>query len=426
MGTALFTEPVPILLFASRVSRPELPAARRRSPSVLASLAALWPWIVFPLVVLWRVRGSRTLDDEPLVESPTDAPHVTIVVPARDEAATIAACVGAALATRWPALALVVVDDGSTDDTARLACEAARGDARFTLVAAPPLPEGWMGKQWACATGARHAATLAREHSADEHLLLFVDADTQVAPDLLARAVQALRRRRLAMLSVVGRQRMESFWERVVQPHVLVILAGRYGSTERVTRARRADAKVANGQCLLVTRAAYDAIGGHAAVRDSVSEDLVLAKRLFAAGHEVGIVLAPRQLATRMYDSLGAIVRGWRKNMYAGGREAMPLGALGRAIFPLLLLMPPLLSLLPPVLALAGLAGVVGTFTLHWASIACLLLLAWWALVYRRLRLATAWAMTWPLGAAVLLWIVVVAVARGSHVEWRGRSYVSR
>lgn len=391
---------------------------------MLDTLLAVWPWVVFPLVVLWRVRGSRTLDDEPpeVPADPRDVPHVTVVVPARDEAGTIVACVRAALATRWPRLAVVVVDDGSTDGTAALAEDAGGGDPRLAIVTAPALPEGWMGKQWACAAGARHAP-LAHDPTS---LLLFVDADTQLAPDLVARAVGAMRRRRVALLSVVGRQRMESFWERVVQPHVLVVLAGRYGSTERVMRARRADDKIANGQCLLVRRDAYDAIGGHASVRDSVSEDLVLAKRLFTAGHEVGLVLAPRQLATRMYDSLGGLVRGWRKNMYAGGRESMPFGALGRAIFPLLLLLPPLLSLVPPAAAVAGLAGLADAFTLQWATIACALLLGWWALAYRRLGLAPAWAATWPLGASVLLWIVVGAVVRGSRVEWRGRVYRSR
>ena len=400
-----------------------MPIASFDSPGAI--LLALWPWIAFPLAILWRTRGSRTLDDES-ADPPSESIAVSIVIPARDEAACIGACVRAALATQWPALRVVVVDDGSSDGTASLARAAGAGDPRLTIVTAPPLPDGWMGKQWACATGARHATQVATAADDAGALLLFVDADTQLAPDLVVRAVNGMRRRGVALLSVVGRQRMESFWERVVQPHVLVVLAGRYGSTERVMHARRPDAKVANGQCLLVRRDAHQAIGGHAAVRDSVSEDLMLAKRLFAAGHEVAIVLAPRQLATRMYDSLGGIVRGWGKNMYAGGREAMPLGVLGRAIFPALLLVPPLLSLLPPLLAIAGVAGLASPFTLAWSSLACALLLAWWALAYRRLGLSPLWAATWPLGGAVLLWIVVGAVARGSRVEWRGRTYTSR
>lgn len=382
---------------------------------MLTALLAAWPWVVFPLIVLWRTRGSRLLDDEP--DAVPDAPpRVSIVVPARDEARTIARCVRAALDSRWPALELVVVDDHSLDDTAARTRDAAAGDPRLRLVAAPPLPAGWMGKQWACATGAAHARG---------ELLLFVDADTRVAPDLVPRAVHALARRDAALLSLVGEQRMESFWEKVVQPHVLVVLAGRYGGTERIAAARSADAKVANGQCLLVRRDAYDAVGGHGAVRANVSEDLVLAKRVFEAGHEVALVLAPRQLETRMYDSLGALVRGWRKNLYAGGRESMPLGTLGRLVFPLLLLFPPLLSLLPPVALAAALAGFGATGVVAWASLGCALSLGWWGLIYRRLGLDAWWAVTFPLGAGVLLWIVLGAIARGRTVEWRGRTYQS-
>lgn len=382
---------------------------------MLAAVLAAWPWVVFPLVVLWRTRGSRLLDDEPDTV-PDAAPPVSIVVPARDEGRTIARCVRAALDSRWPALEVVVVDDHSLDDTATRAREAAAGDPRFRLVPAPPLPAGWMGKQWACATGAAQARG---------RLLLFVDADTQVAPDLVPRAVNALVRRDAALLSLVGEQRMESFWEKVVQPHVLVVLAGRYGGTERIAAARSADAKVANGQCLLVRRDAYDAIGGHGAVRASVSEDLVLAKRVFEAGHEVALVLAPRQLATRMYDSLGALVRGWRKNIYAGGRESMPLGVVGRLLFPLLLLFPPLLSLVPPLALAAALAGLAAPGVAAWAGLACALCLGWWGLIHRRLGLDAWWAVTFPLGAGVLLWIVLGAIARGRTVEWRGRTYQS-
>ena len=382
----------------------------------LRLLAAIWPWLVFPLIALWRTRGSRSLDEADATP-PVPAPPVAVIIPARDEAANIARCVRSVLASTWPALDVIVVDDHSSDGTAALARDAGAGDPRLRIVDAPPLPEGWMGKQWACATGAT-AAPRAR-------VLLFTDADTVHAPDLVARAVHEMRSRGAVLLSVIGAQEMRTFWERVVQPHVFAVMAARYGSTERVTRARRADDKLANGQCLFVDRGAYDAAGGHAAVRASVSEDLMLAKRLFSAGGHVVLVLGPRQLATRMYDSLGALVRGWRKNVFAGGREAMPFGVAGRLLFPLLLLFPPALSLVPPVLVALGLAGLADAFTLRWAGAATLLLLGWWAIVYRRLGLPAWWALTFPLGAAVLGYIVVGAIARGSRVEWKGRAYRS-
>jgi len=203
------------------------------------------------------------------------------------------------------------------------------------------------------------------------------------------------------------------------------VLLGRYGGTERVNRSARAVDKIANGQCLMVERAVYDAIGGHAAVRGAVAEDLKLAQTVFAAGYPVHLVLGERQLATRMYTSLADLVRGWRKNVYAGGREAMPGGRAGRAIFPALLLMPPLFGI-APVLALAvALVAAAALPIVVAAALAVAVSLAFWATVYRRLGVPARYALLYPLGAVVLVVIMVQAIVRGRRVEWRGREYVS-
>ena len=374
----------------------------------------VWPWVFFPLLAFWRARGSRSLTEE-TPHAPADAPLVSVVIPARDERRNIAACVRSVLSSTYPALEVVVVDDHSTDGTAALAREAAAGDPRLRVLESPPLPAGWFGKQWACATGAA---------AARGELLCFSDADTRHTPDLLARAVNAMRARDAALLSVVGRQELGTFWERLVQPQVLAVMAGRFGSTERINRSPRAHDKIANGQYLLVRRAAYEAVGGHGGVRGVVSDDLVLAKRLFEAGHRVSIVLGPDQLSTRMYTSLRELTSGWRKNMFAGGRETMPR-PIGRAIFPLFLLFPPVFSLLPPLL--------LGGFALGWttpltalsAAIATALLVGWWAAVYTRAGLSPWYGLAYPAGAAVLLGIVAQAIIRGRRVEWKGREYVS-
>ena len=371
-------------------------------------------WLVAPLVVAWRMRGSRSLDDEPL-DVPADAPLVSVIVPARDEAHNIERCVRSVLGARYPALDVIVVDDHSTDGTGDIARRVAAGDPRLRVVDNPPLPAGWMGKQWACATGATHARGT---------LLLFADADTTHAPDLLPRAVNAMRERDADMLSVIGRQELGSFWERVVQPQVFAVIAGRFGSTERVNRSRHARDKIANGQCILVSRAAYDAVGGHASVRDRVAEDLKLAQGFFASGRRVSLVLGHRQLATRMYTSLGELVAGWRKNMFAGGREAMPLGWLGQLLFPLLLLVPPLMALAPLVALVLGAFGLVPASLTLAAAIATGAAVLWALVVYASMGVPR-YALTYPLGAAVLLWIVVQAVSRGQRVSWKGRAYLS-
>jgi chlorobactene glucosyltransferase len=382
----------------------------------LLAIAAALPWIVGPAIVLARLNRSRHLDAESDV-APAPAPRVAVIIPARDESGPIARCVRAALASRYPAFEVIVVDDHSRDGTADLARTAAAGDPRLRVVANPDLPDGWFGKQWACTTGAGAAA--------DAELLLFLDADTAVAPDLLPRLVNGLRAREADLLSVMGRQELATFWERVVQPQVFLMLATRYGGSESINRSRRVADKIANGQCLLVRRDTYDALGGHAAVRDKVAEDLALAQRWFAAGRRPMMVGGVPQLTTRMYTSLGAIVAGWRKNVFAGGIDTLP-GRLGRAVYPVLLLAAPWLTLAPPLALAAGLAGLAPRALLVWGACATGASLAWWAVAYGLLGLSPAWALLHPLGGAVLLVIAVGAVSRGRRVRWKGREYVSR
>ena len=380
------------------------------------ALVAASPWLVAPVLAAWRVRDSRRLDEWP-AELPGDAPLVSAIVPARDERHNIERCARSLLASSYVPLEVIVVDDHSSDGTGDLARAIARHDPRLRVLPAPPLPEGWFGKPWACAKGAEVARGA---------ILCFVDADTMHAPDLVPRAVNAMRARGLGMLSVIGRQELGSFWERVVQPHVFAVIALRYGGTEPVNRSRRAADKIANGQCIFVTRAAYDSVGGHAVVRDKVAEDLALAQCLFAAGVETALVLGPEQLVTRMYTSLAELVRGWGKNVFAGGREAMPLGMAGRLIFPLLLPLPALATLAP----LAGLGLAQAGVGPSWLSLASAIAIAasiiWWLVVYRWMQAPLAYALLFPLGAAVFLHIIIQATRRGSRVAWKEREYVSR
>ena len=382
-------------------------------------VAFLWslPWIIPPLVTWFRLRNSRSLDDEsdiPL-ENP---PLVSVILPARNEAHNIARCVSSILSTTYPNLELIVVDDSSTDGTAQLARDAAAGDPRARIVTAPPLPEGWFGKQWACATGAKVARG---------SMLQFTDADTVHGSDLVTRSINAIRRNRSQLFSVAGRQQLGGFWERVIQPQVFTILSMRYGGTESITQSTSVRNKIANGQCLFVTHDSYTSIGGHASVRTSAAEDLMLAQRFFAARKRVVIMLGVNQLSTRMYGSLREIVSGWRKNVFAGGLDSVPFGKMGQTIFPLVLLVPPLMELLPPlalVLAASGLA--TGSTLLLWAAISCAVTLAWWIVVYTTIEENPLYALAYPLGALLLLYIFFTAVIRGRRVSWKGRTYISQ
>ena len=379
----------------------------------LAPLLLAAPWILAPLVTLLRARLSRSLDDE-RADPPHDPPLVSLVIPARNEARNIASCVESALGSSYPRLEVIVVDDHSTDETAEIVRAIAARDERLRVITPPPLPDGWFGKQWACAAGA------AESHG---EVLGFMDADTRQARDLVTRTVNAMLARDADLLSVAGTQELGGFWERMIQPQIFAIMLQRYGGTELVNRSRRVTEKIANGQCLWVRRSAYEAMGGHAAVRHEVAEDLALAQHWFGAGRTVALVLGLDQLSTRMYTSLRELIDGWGKNIYAGGRKAMPLGAVGRVLYPLALVTPSLFTLVPPVVLLLGLLGAVGPTATTWAAVATGANLVWWLLVYAWLRLSPLYALLHPLGAAMVLYIALGAIARGRRVRWKEREY---
>ena len=381
--------------------------------------AVLWslPWIIPPLITYVRLRHSRSLNDES-DDAPENAQLVTVIVPARNEAHNIGRCVTSILSTTYPNLELVVIDDASTDGTADVARKASGGDSRARIVRNSPLPDGWFGKQWACATGAKVARG---------DILQFTDADTVHGRDLVTRSINAMRRTDADLFSIAGRQELGGFWEKVIQPQIFTILSMRYGGTESVNQSGRVSNKIANGQCMFVKRESYDAIGGHGSVRTSVAEDLLLAQRFFAARKRVVLMLAINQLSTRMYASLGGIISGWRKNVFAGGLDSVPFGKMGRTLFPLVLVLPPLLELLPVLaLVLAGFGMAARTTLLLWAAISCAATLLWWVVAYITLDENPLYALAYPLGALVLLYIFVSAVIRGRRVSWKGRTYISQ
>jgi chlorobactene glucosyltransferase len=378
----------------------------------------LWslPWVVPPFIALARATHSRSLDDVS-AEPPAPAPLVSAIIPARNERRNIERCVRSILDSQYPALEVIVVDDHSTDGTAEVARAAASGDVRLRVVKAADLPDGWVGKQWACASGALDARG---------ELLLFTDADTRHSPDLLPRAVNAMRARAADLFTIAGHQETHSFWERIIQPQVFALLSMRYGGTEHVSNARRAADVIANGQYILVRREPYVALGGHGLVRDLVAEDLAMAQEFFRAGRRVVMMLALRQFSTHMYASLRELIEGWRKNIYAGGRNAVPGGAIGRAAYPFLLIATPVAGIAPPVALVLGAAGLLSAAWLLWSAVVVVAALVFWVSIYRFMGEPVWYAALYPLGFALLGYISAASVVRGRRVEWKDRAYLSR
>lgn len=347
-------------------------------------------------------------------------PFVSVIVPARNEALDIVECLLSLTASTYPSFEVIVVDDRSDDGTGELARALPRGKAdRLEVIDGRPLPEGWLGKPWACHQGSRVATG---------DLLLFTDADTIHGPDLLGRAVTGWREEGADLLTVVGRQIMGSFWERVVQPHVFFLMLLRFPDFETVAKNENWRDAIANGQFLLFTREAYAAIDGHRSVKDEVVEDLALAQVLKRAGLELRIRSADESLATRMYRSLAEIVEGWSKNMLMGGLQSVPKEL--RTILPPVSFVGELvLWLLAPGVLLAGAVGlvdpgtIVGQASLVWAATVVGLCLALWARWYHRMGAGWWYAACYPLGAAVFAYIFLRSWTRGRDVEWKGRRY---
>ncbi|HUF65341.1 MAG TPA: glycosyltransferase family 2 protein [Gemmatimonadaceae bacterium] len=384
------------------------------SPDTIALLAAL-PWIVIPLLSAIRLRDSRSISVLP-ADPPADPPRVSVIIPARNEARNIEKCVRSVLATSYPDIEVLVIDDQSTDGTGEIATDIQRGDPRVLVFTTPSLPRGWFGKQWACWTGASRARG---------DILCFTDADTVHGPELLTRSVNAMLARDADLFTVMGKQEMVTLWEKLIQPQIFTMLNFWYGGTESVTRSRRTWRKIANGQFLMTSRAAYDDAGGHEAVRGGVAEDLMLAQLYHRLGRRVVFMDGREHLSTRMYTSLRELIAGWGKNVFAGGIRALPKIPGLRFLFPLALITPPLVVLAPSVILLLAVAGLLSGAVLLWAIVATAATLLAWIVIYMDEGESPLLGLLHPVAAAITLFILLRAIARGSRVEWKDRVYRS-
>jgi cellulose synthase/poly-beta-1,6-N-acetylglucosamine synthase-like glycosyltransferase len=377
----------------------------------LFSIVGALIWGTTILGIRRRYKMMPNVDGEPPLEG--NLPSVLAVVPARNEEGNLSECLQALSASDYPRLRIHVVNDGSTDRTAEIALAAATGDARVKTTSITELPSGWLGKSYALWRGTAGAT---------DDWFLFLDADVRVAPSCVARAVAAAVRSDADLFTMVTRTETVGFWEVAVQPVIAHLLSLLFDPV-KVNSPAYPRAAAAHGPFMLVRRTAYESIGGHAAVRAHVVEDLRLAEAVKAAGLRLVVARGIGLASLRMYDSLSAIVKGWSKNAFikrtnpnqiATSPWAVPLSAVGVLV----------LYGSPWALLAAGLAH-GGASTI--GAAAAVLAMEWVAqLDFAHLyRIDSRWPWLAPLGAVVTSWILVSAalrVARGKPAQWKGRA----
>lgn len=334
---------------------------------------------------------------------PAETGLVSILIPARDEAATIAATVEAALASAGVPVEVLVGDDGSTDGTADIVRGIAAGEPRLRLVAVPPLPEGWTGKNHACAALAAEAAG---------ERLLFIDADVTLEPGAAAGLSAHARLTGSNLVSGVPRQVMETLGERLTVPMINFLLLG-YLPMPLMRATPEPSLGAACGQLILIDRAVYTETGGHGAIRSSLHDGVALPRLLRAAGHRTDLVAGHALATCRMYRSFEEAWTGFSKNAHEGMAtpRALPVWTFllfSGHVLPWLLLLAALFGAVPTAASVVALAaGIVSlgtraaitliadepaaTIPLHPATVSVALAIQWNVLLRRERAGAASW-----------------------------------
>ncbi len=336
---------------------------------------------------------------------------VSVLIPARNEEVAIVGAVQSVLANHHP-LEVIVLDDHSYDNTVRVVKEIQQHDERVRLELAPPLPQGWCGKQHACAV----LAKLARYD-----YFLFQDADVRIAPDAITRLVAFQGLSQADLISGFPEQRVYTFFEKLALPLIHFLLLG-FLPMKRMRQFPTQPAYAAGcGQLFFTTRAAYEQMGGHASIRTSLHDGIKLPRAYRSAGLKTDIFDATDLAQCRMYQSGTEVWNGLAKNATEGlGSLKMILPAtillIGGQVLPMVLLLAILLFLK------------VDQYPWSFAILLVAVILTYVPRILGvvRFRQPILSAMLHPVGVAYVMAIQWYALGRkllGMQANWRGRTY---
>jgi chlorobactene glucosyltransferase len=359
---------------------------------------------VLLLIALGNLRTWRRLGTYGRLVQP--APRVSVLLPAREEAANVGPCVRSLLAQDYPDYEVLVLDDNSGDGTLQVLTSLAQEDERVQVLRGEPLPAGWLGKNWACHQLAQ---------AADGELLLFVDADTRHESQAVTHAVAALQAEGADLISVFPRQEVVSWAERLVVPIMQWSLSS-FLPLGLAYRLRRPQLSFASGQFMLFRRSAYELVSGHSGVRQSAVEDVALTRALGVRGMVWRLLDGYPLVYCRMYRNFRQVWDGYSKNLFALFGYNGPL-FLFIWLYLLMLFWEPLI-----ILAL-GFAGAVSSESLIPAAWAVVLSLLLWGFTHWRfgfpLYLTFLYPLTMLLTVVIALRSMVFTLA--GRATWKGR-----
>lgn len=365
---------------------------------ILVSLFVILSW---NLKLVRRVSAKMT---------PEKYPFVSVLVPARNEETNIERCVRSLAGQDYPHFEVLVLDDHSEDGTWEILKRLCGAGPKVRAFKGKDLPEGWLGKCFAC-------HQLAQE--AQGEFLLFTDADTVHDPAAIRASVAEMERGGGDFLTLITRLELKSFWERLFLP-LVPFVALCYLPFIGVEKSKNPVFAVGNGQFMLFRRYVYDAIGGHPAVKDAIVEDVWLARRVKAGGYKILVRDGFELVGCRMYRNFREIWEGFSKNVFAGFNYSLP--------FVLVTMIGFFLEYLAPFFILA-LGLLKGKDPLTWIFLPLLQVLI--AIVMRLMIAARLGFEKWSCffhGLAVVVFLAISAnsirwILFGRGALWKGRRY---
>lgn len=357
------------------------------------------------VIALTNTRNFRRLED---YHAQTKTPRVSVMVPARNEEQNIAACVVSLLAQDYPDFEVIVLDDESTDRTWDILRAMAAKGTRLKIIKGKPLPEGWIGKPWAC-----HQLV----ERANGELFLFTDADTRHHPETLKQAVAAFHAEEADFLTALPKEEALTLGEKLTIP-IMPFGISSFLPMKTAHKSPSPLLSISVGQFMLFRREVYESIGGYQAVRHCVLDDVEMGRRIKMHGFKWRILDATKYVTCRMYTSLTEVYNGFSKNLFATfGNNIL--------IYIPVWIWLTLVFIFPVVLLGLALSGyLIPEPMIFLAILAIVCSLVLWSITHIRFRYPLYLTFLYP--ASVSLWVLMAMRSMfktiAGHNIWKGRT----